>query len=469
MNTEATEGPVLTIENAAVQSNPNYKVPDNLPQSLRVYHHLKPIDLELLKEAKSLQDMPGGFIIAPLGGQVQVGSRLSMEDPFEIDQMMMVPAHDREQLLMYSQVPLMVDEKPPVTLDPMNMLGFGRIPNSDDVIMSFHNTEKNTEMVLAVHSQDFLQEVIFDQNTRDVPNFVEDMLYNNLSFVRRDWCETDPRYMQLLPYIVLYKIINDEFWIFVYQRGKESDEGRIALSCSIGIGGHINPHDFLNIVPNLMTADRMDDGFTTHAIHGVKQRVVTEGFWTGIWNNIRRELGEEVVIVGKTRNHDIEEILEAAKPKDMSMEQFIHSKTVFFSDYQSGDVEKVHLAMFMAVEIPAEYEVSTNESVLVDVGFVKLKELICMDGRGFIPTPLEVWSRSIIKSLERTLNFNKEHSPTVYGNNRGADNFIAAGKHCISAEDLEKIPQAARWSIGTLAQIFGREYKYFAMNTFLRP
>lgn len=52
----------------------------------------------------------------------------------------------------------------------------------------------------------------------------------------RETCESDPSYLQLIPYIVL----RHEGKIFTYQRGKAGDEPSLHGKLSIGVGGHID-------------------------------------------------------------------------------------------------------------------------------------------------------------------------------------------------------------------------------------
>lgn len=52
----------------------------------------------------------------------------------------------------------------------------------------------------------------------------------------REVCETDPTYLQLIPYTILYNA-DDE--ILIYTRGKKGSEDRLHSLRSIGFGGHI--------------------------------------------------------------------------------------------------------------------------------------------------------------------------------------------------------------------------------------
>lgn len=53
----------------------------------------------------------------------------------------------------------------------------------------------------------------------------------------RDLCETDERYLQIIPYVA---IINENGEYFSYERGSAGQEARLHAKRSIGLGGHID-------------------------------------------------------------------------------------------------------------------------------------------------------------------------------------------------------------------------------------
>lgn len=53
----------------------------------------------------------------------------------------------------------------------------------------------------------------------------------------RDLCETDERYLQIIPYV---SIINENGEYFSYERGSAGNEARLHAKRSIGLGGHID-------------------------------------------------------------------------------------------------------------------------------------------------------------------------------------------------------------------------------------
>jgi predicted NUDIX family phosphoesterase len=58
-------------------------------------------------------------------------------------------------------------------------------------------------------------------------------------FLPRAMAESDPTYKQVISYVLIQK---GNTWLH-YVRGKASGEKRLVAKSSIGIGGHINPHD----------------------------------------------------------------------------------------------------------------------------------------------------------------------------------------------------------------------------------
>ncbi len=75
-------------------------------------------------------------------------------------------------------------------------------------------------------------------------NFIHalDALADEVWYIPRSNCETNPDFRQLLPYVV---IINPKGDILCYNRpAKEGGEGRLAGKFSIGFGGHVEPEDW---------------------------------------------------------------------------------------------------------------------------------------------------------------------------------------------------------------------------------
>jgi predicted NUDIX family phosphoesterase len=442
------------------------------PMSARAYAPLMNADVDHIKVVASMRDNRE-TVVTPIGAQVSLGFANHFGENI-IDDVAPVPKFGT--LLMPCQIPLMVDEQPPVEHDLFKEHDFGRLPTYADYVDSVEGQEKAVEQVLAIPARDFLDKMFALPETWGKPNELNEAVYMALNFIRRGWCEKDTRYIQLLPYIVFYKKVGGKYKIFVYQRGKGVGEERLALGCSIGVGGHINPIDFLSMQMNLGkgAGDQYDRNFTG--------RMLCEGFWTGILNNVIREGREEIemrvtspdtlklddLVYVKHETKDIVDLIYEGAQNDMiSPEQWLHQRTTFFLDYAAGAVEKVHLAMFIGIEVPENYEIFTNEEELIDVGF---KDLDDLRDDGNLPTPLECWSRSIISSLTGTMDFVAAMPGSFQ---RAQSRFIseslaAAGAHPTEAEYIAVIPAEDRWKIGTLAQIFDPKLKFYAMNAFLR-
>jgi predicted NUDIX family phosphoesterase len=65
----------------------------------------------------------------------------------------------------------------------------------------------------------------------------------NIMWLPRDEIEEDPRYKQLIPYVLLAKQLDHGKIYLSYFRGDGQDEARLHAKRSIGIGGHVNLKD----------------------------------------------------------------------------------------------------------------------------------------------------------------------------------------------------------------------------------
>lgn len=443
---------------------------EEYPMSARSYVPLMPPCKEDLANAAKIRDrLEIGRVMAPIGARVNVGHVVESENDlttYTMDDIVPVPLDVNDgfegSVLLHNQIPLMIEEKPPEVTTSAGF-DFGRLPSPSDVLLNTEIIPKAKEMVLAITAREYFNEVL-QRNVENQANSATSPFLFNLAFVRRDWCETDQRFLQLLPYIVFYKIIDGEYRIFVYQRGKGVGEGRLALGCSIGVGGHINPRDFLSVKASY-TELGDNPSFLVD-----KKRVLAEGFWDGILTNVIRELSEEVSF-----NEDelaIEDIFKHNMEKDksdmMSLPEYLHSKTVFWSDNTATDVERTHLGMFMAFEVPADCDITIRDDQLIDVGFKPLEELWLDLDEQKLPTRLEFWSRAIVDSLYFTLATSKAVGIEGYASSMFHRAAMTNNENIITAEQLSKIAHEHRWSAGTIAQIFNRKLKYYAMNAFIK-
>jgi predicted NUDIX family phosphoesterase len=96
------------------------------------------------------------------------------------------------------------------------------------------------ELVLGLPAARLYELGAFTGFTTDVPRYLPALFdAKYLSFRLRGECETDPTWLQLIPYVVLRHGNS----IFHYTRGSKGGEKRLHALKSIGIGGHINPVD----------------------------------------------------------------------------------------------------------------------------------------------------------------------------------------------------------------------------------
>lgn len=101
----------------------------------------------------------------------------------------------------------------------------------------------NDEQVLVLPAERLHSLGFFTGLTTDIERYLPALLGpSHLSFRPRSEMETDPSWLQLIPYIVL----EHEGRLFHYTRGKSGGEKRLHTLRSIGIGGHINPVDSNN-------------------------------------------------------------------------------------------------------------------------------------------------------------------------------------------------------------------------------
>lgn len=463
---EAADQATRVLITPAANQLDDVDTPQMPPLSARAYVPLMPVEFEVIRRAASMRDNEDA-VITPIGGQVSIGFKNQFGEQI-LDDLAPVPKFGT--LLYPNQIPLMVDERPPVEHDLMKEHDFGRLPTYSDYINSVEGQEKKVEQVLAIAARDFIDMMTMVPQEEVRPNELNEAIYLALNFIRRGWCETDTRYIQLLPYVVFYKKVGNRYRIFVYQRGKGVGEERLAGGCSIGLGGHINPLDFLSLQTKL---EKIQYPGGPELVNQFTGRLMCEGFWSGILNNVFREGREELAMrvysddgAAYESKDIIDFVLQQAQDLMCTPEQWLHQRTTFFLDYASGDVEKAHLAMMIAIRVPEEYELSTNEEELVDVGFKWLDELIDDSN---IPTPLECWSRSIINSLAGTLEMLALNPQRQAVTSRFViDSLANGGSHPSDPEFIAKIPAAERWKIGTISQIFDPSLKFYAMNAFLR-
>lgn len=166
----------------------------------------------------------------------------------------------------------------------------------------------------------------------------------------RETCETDPNWLQLLPYVVL---LDENGKVFRYFRGQGGAEARLHNAISIGLGGHVET------MPGQDTP-----GFTYGA----------DALFQHLKQDAIREIQEEVGI-------------------DLSAGDIQFVKLV----YNPSGVNEVHLGILgiARVAMGGRAELAQEEGVILDGGFVDPLELLA--GADF--ERCEPWSQAALHYL----------------------------------------------------------------------
>lgn len=357
---------------------------------------------------------------------------------------------------LYNRTILMSDRV--TMLDEADMHS-ARRPTIYDLQDSAKGQAKEEEQVLAFRTQDFVEAVLVAKNNNDWPSIATQIDADQLRpyFVRRGWAEKSFDFLQVLPYIFFWKQTDTGVDIFTYQRGKVSGEERLALNCSIGVGGHINPVDFFS------TQQYAQGTFSASEkkIHNRRgDRLLVDTFFSGVLNALLRECDEEVVITD--RNGEKIDLIDYIRQqiaveddlKDQrAQERWLYERTSFFLDYTANDVEKMHLGTFIGIEVPKDWDIRTREDVLVDVGFRSLDELFDDAENNTLPTRLECWSKSIVDSLASTIDYSLMHGNI---------------KTVPLAAYADSVAQEHRWKFGTISGSMSHKLRIFPTNTFIK-
>ncbi len=102
-----------------------------------------------------------------------------------------------------------------------------------------------TEQVLVVSTELFRRLGYFQGFTAEVSRYLPELLLpSHTSYRPRGEVEIDPRFKQLIPYVIFeHNDAADGPRVFQYTRGSGQGEGRLHKKRSVGIGGHISTRD----------------------------------------------------------------------------------------------------------------------------------------------------------------------------------------------------------------------------------
>lgn len=198
----------------------------------------------------------------------------------------------------------------------------------------------SVEHILVIKRSLFDQIGAFQGFQPDAKRYLDVILAKgNNFFMARPDAETDPTHKQIIP----YSIFHHQGRYLVYARGGKGGEKRLHAKRSLGIGGHINPHD-----------EREDSLASTTYVNGVE-----------------REIEEELSISGT------------------------HTQRVIgLINDDSNEVGQVHLGVVHLFELASD-AVQSNEEAIQDIRFFMLEELM------LIKDGLETWSQICLDHLAR--------------------------------------------------------------------
>lgn len=195
------------------------------------------------------------------------------------------------------------------------------------------------QMVL-VFAADLLDRIgPFQGYCLDVDHYVKTLLDPaNNRFMERDLAERDPRFKQIIPYVVLR--FRDS--VFSYVRGKKASESRLRAMRSIGLGGHIEPAD-------------------------------------------RSLFQSDEVLYGEAARREVEE--------EVDLRSTYRERVVGLLNDDSTEVGRVHFGIVHVWDL-AEPSAQKREGQITQSGFVSLSDLPADDDQ------LETWSQLTRRILE---------------------------------------------------------------------
>ena len=195
---------------------------------------------------------------------------------------------------------------------------------------------KHQEHIIAVFAN------IAESVTGLVPNDAITICNKDVVIMQRALLEDDPRYRQLIPYVVVKQ--GDKY--LGYERSTAGGESRLHHLYSVGIGGHVD------------AADAVYDE------QGIFQLSAT--LRAGMYRELQEELG-------------------------LGAEDFIAMQTLGYLVKNITAVDKVHLGIVLVAEVKPELVVESQEDALNLAGFMAPAQLALL--------PLESWSETVVATL----------------------------------------------------------------------
>lgn len=218
---------------------------------------------------------------------------------------------------------------------------------------------KHPQSILAMDAEFFFGNPDFISNINKADT--KEWMINAHPFLiigERNRLETDKRYKQLLPYVIVRQVGKDNILRYQpYRRTSGVGESRLAGNVSIGYGGHIDVNDVLSDTSSVI------DLSLSLAIA------------------IQRELDEEIKITNLVHT----EVSDVAS---------IDFANLFIID-DSNDVGQVHLGIVVYCDIPTDIKIHTKEDELVSMAPMTLEELLNSE------LPLENWTKIFLENVNK--------------------------------------------------------------------
>jgi len=179
-------------------------------------------------------------------------------------------------------------------------------------------------------------------STRLIDSAAVNIESKDVVIMQRALLETDPKFRQLIPYVVVKQ--GDKY--LAYERSKSGGESRLHNLFSIGIGGHVDAVD------------------AVYDAKGVFQ--LTDTLRTGMYRELHEELG-------------------------LTEADFLGMSTIGYLSKDVTPVDEVHLGIVLVAEVHADLTITSKEDALNLAGFLSAEELAKLN--------LESWSETVVAEL----------------------------------------------------------------------
>lgn len=244
---------------------------------------------------------------------------------------------------------------------------------------------KKTQFILAIDSSFFGVTEGFGTRGISLPNadhlLNDDKTGGHLVLRQRERLEHMEQYRQVLPYVVLYRTLeNGERQYFAYRRTEKVGESRLAGNVSIGYGGHIDAVD---------TCWNDDDSIN------LRETMVSA---------VNRELEEEAILVSE----DDENLRTRMMVSDIIVAGVILDK----DDCKKNEVVpvgNVHAGYVIFQEVYPGTVVMTKEDELANMEPMTAKELLASG------LPLESWTKTIAERESTFLDWERNIYKQEFG------------------------------------------------------